>query len=116
VRAEILLLGVRYPTWETTMAIARTFDGPGWTPEQYDTLIARLVERLSLPVGRSAPGVLFHWATKTDAGMRAVDVYESREAADALVQTHIAPIAQELGLPLPAIAEYDVHGFLGLNP
>ena len=33
------------------MAIARVFDGKGWTPQQYD----RLIERMDLG-GRSAPG------------------------------------------------------------
>ena len=63
------------------MAIARIFDAPGWTPDQYDALIARM--QLG---GHSAPGVLFHWAAQTDTGMRAVDVYASRADADRLVQ------------------------------
>jgi hypothetical protein len=97
------------------VAIARTFEGKGWTPEQYDELIARLVAQLGLPDGRSAPGVLFHWAAQTDAGMRAVDVYESREAADALVAHQIAPLAQELGLSLPEISELEVRNFLSAS-
>ncbi len=71
------------------MAIARMFEGKGWTPEQYDELIAKLVADVGLEPGRTAPGVLFHWAAETDAGMRAVDVYESREAADRLMRDHI---------------------------
>lgn len=85
------------------MAIARIFDAPGWTPDQYDSLIARM--QLG---GRSAPGVLFHWAAQTETGMKAVDVYESRPAADHLVQEKIGPIAAELGLPAPEISEFDV--------
>ena len=94
------------------MAIARMFEGKGWTPQQYDELIAKLVADLGLEPGRSAPGVLLHWATSTDDGMRAVDVYESREAADQLVQDHIGPIAGALGLPLPEITEFEVHNLL----
>lgn len=94
------------------MAIARVFDGKGWTPQQYDELIAKLVADLGLPAARSAPGVLFHWAAATDDGMRAVDVYETRDAADRLVQENIGPIAAGLGLPLPEIAEYEVHNLL----
>lgn len=41
--------------------------------------------------------------------MRAVDVHESRPAADRLVQHSIAPIATGLGLPVPDITEFDVH-------
>jgi hypothetical protein len=94
------------------MAVARVFEGKGWTAQQYDELIAKLVAELGLAPGKSAPGVLFHWSATTDDGMRAVDVYESREAADLLVQDSIGPIAAGLGLPLPDITEYEVHNLL----
>lgn len=89
------------------MAIAREFNGAGWTPEQYDALI----ERMDLG-GHSAPGVLYHWAAATADGMHAVDVYESREAADSLAQEKIGPIAADLGLPAPEVREYEVHAVL----
>ena len=94
------------------MAIARIFEGKGWTPAQLDSLNAKLIERLGLAPGQSAPGVLFHWAAKTEDGMRAVDVYEFRQAADELVQQHIGPVAGELGLSPPEVTEYEVHEFL----
>lgn len=94
------------------MAIARVFDGKGWTAEQYDALMVRLVDGMQLPAGRPAPGVLFHWAAPTGEGLRAVDVYESREAADQLAQNQIGPIAADLGLPMPQITEYEVHAYL----
>jgi hypothetical protein len=94
------------------VAIARTFDGKGWTAGQYDELIARLASQLGLEPGQAAPGVVFHWAGATDNGMRAVDVYESREAADRLVSESIGPIAGELGLPLPEINEFEVRNIL----
>jgi hypothetical protein len=97
---------------EVEMAVVRTFEAEGWTPEQYDELIRRLSTRLRLAPGRTAPGVLFHWAAVIDGGMRAVDVYESSEAADRLVSQDIGPIAAELGLPLPTITELPVHAFL----
>jgi hypothetical protein len=89
------------------MTLVREFDAPGWTREDYDRLIARMDLG-----GHSAPGVLFHWAAKTDAGMRAVDVYESRADADRLVQERIGPLAAELGLDTPQITEYEVHALL----
>lgn len=89
------------------MAIARVFDAKGWTPQQYDTLI----ERMDLG-GRSGPGVLFHWAAPTPEGMRAVDVYESVEAADRLAQEKIGPLVQQLGLSMPAITQFEVHSIL----
>jgi hypothetical protein len=96
---------------QRAMAIARVFEGKGWTPGDYDKLIAALLDRLGRGE-RAAPGVLFHWVTATADGMRATDVYESRDAADTLVQEHIGPIAGELGLALPDISEYEVHRFL----
>jgi hypothetical protein len=94
------------------MAIVRTFDAAGWTPAQYDQLIAELVARLGLGPGGSAKGVLFHWAAETPTGMRAVDVYETRADADRLVQDAIGPIAGALGLPLPEVTELEVHNYL----
>jgi hypothetical protein len=87
--------------------IAREFTGRGWTAEQYDALI----ERMNLG-GRSAPGVLYHWAAVTRDGVHAVDVYESREAADRLAGEKIGPLAGELGLSTPEITEYAVHATL----
>lgn len=89
------------------MAIAREFHGKGWTGEQYDQLITKM--NLA---GHSAPGVLFHWAAVTGDGVHAVDVYESREAADRLLQQQVGPIAAELGLAAPDLYEYEVRGYL----
>lgn len=89
------------------MVIAREFHGKGWTGDQYDALMVRM--NLG---GHSAPGVLFHWAAATDDGMHAVDVYESRQAADQLVRDQVGPISAELGLEAPEIREYEVRGYL----
>jgi hypothetical protein len=94
------------------MAVARVFEGKGWTAQQYDELIVKLAADVGLDAGQSAPGVLFHWAAATEGGMRAIDVYESRDAADRLVQDHIGPIAGSLGLPVPEITEFEVHNYL----
>lgn len=92
------------------MTVARIFDGKGWTAEQYDELLRRLLDGLGRG-RRAAPGVLFHWSAATDDGIRAVDVYDSRESADALAG-RIVPIAADMGLATPAISEFDVHDFL----
>ncbi len=94
------------------MAIVRTFECKGWTRADYDKLMEGLTAHYGLAPGRAAPGVLFHWAAETDDGMRAVDVYESRAAADRLVGETIGPLAGELGLPLPEIDELEVHNAL----
>lgn len=92
------------------MAIARVFDGKGWSAQQYDDLLARLLDGFGQ--GRkTAPGVLFHWSAVTEDGMRAVDVYESREAADNLAP-QIGAIAADLGLAMPDVSECEVHDFL----
>ncbi|HET6908950.1 MAG TPA: hypothetical protein VFH54_06380 [Mycobacteriales bacterium] len=92
------------------MALARVFDGNGWTAEQYDALLERLLDQLGQG-RRTAPGVLFHWSAATDGGMQAVDVYDSRESADDLAG-RIGPIAAELGMAMPDITEYEVHNYL----
>jgi hypothetical protein len=92
------------------VAVARIFEGTGWTSDQYDELITRLLDGIGRG-RRIAPGVLFHWSAATDGGMRAVDVYETREAADRLAG-QIGPIAEQLGLAMPAISEYEVHDYL----
>ena len=79
-----------------------------------DAVLARgagEVERMDLG-GRAAPGVVFHWSAVTEDGVHAVDVYESRAAADALAGEKIGPLAAELGLDMPAIREYAVHATL----
>jgi len=92
--------------------IARVFEAKGWTVGQYDDLMKHLVDELQLDPGRPAPGVVVHWAAPTADGVLAVDVYESREAADRLVSDSIGPIAARLDLPLPEITEYEVHNLL----
>jgi len=59
------------------VAVAVQLDFKGGTLEQYD----EAAERLGfLPGGPSARAELFHWVTKTDDGVRVVDVWETREA------------------------------------
>lgn len=94
------------------MALAREFQCKGWTADQYEALLARCAERLNLGRDQIWPGNIFHWAAVTPTGLHVVDVYESREAGDRLAQEQIVPVAQELGLPMPEITEYEVHSFL----
>ena len=57
------------------MAIAVQLDFDGMTLDQYDEVIKRMG---FTPGGQGGPGVLFHWVTKTDKGLRVTDVWESR--------------------------------------
>jgi hypothetical protein len=89
------------------MAIARVFDGPGWTADQY----GELIERMGFGA-HSAPGVLFHWATVTEEGIRATDVYATQEDADRLAAESVGPLAAELGLAPPTVSQYEVLRYL----
>ena len=93
------------------MAVARIFECPGWTAEQYDQLIARMDLG-----GHSAPGVLFHVAGPTPDGFRAIDVYDSIESADRLAMDSVIPIATSLGLTPPEVTQFDVHNVLQHRP
>ena len=58
------------------MAVGVQLDFEGATIEQYD----QILEKMGLTHrGPGGPGSLFHWVTKTENGLRATDVWESRE-------------------------------------
>ncbi len=89
------------------MAIVRVYDAEGWSVDDYD----RVMDRMGLG-GHTAPGVLFNWCATTHAGLRIVDVYESRAIADDLSETKIQPILAEMGLSPPVVTEYETHSYL----
>jgi hypothetical protein len=91
------------------MKVARIFECKGWTAAEYDELI----RQMDLG-GQAAPGVLFHVAGPTPEGFRAIDVYESVEAADRVASDRVMPIATSLGLTPPDVSQFDVHNVLGL--
>ena len=91
------------------MAVAVQLDFPGATVEQYDQLINKMGFR---PEGTSEPGCLFHWVTKTDGGIRVVDVWRRREQFEKFAEQKIGPFSQEVGIPgPPAIAFFEVHNY-----
>lgn len=92
------------------MAVGVVLDFAGGTLEQYD----RIQELMGLTSGGDTPpGALFHWVTATDDGIRVTDVWESREAFEAFAQSHIAPLAEQAGVPNPPqIQFHDVHSHL----
>ena len=53
--------------------------------------------------------MVFHCTAVTPDDAPAVHVHESREAADPLTNEKIAPLAADLGLDMPEIADYPVH-------
>ena len=92
------------------MAVVAQMDFRGGTLDLYD----QVIEKMGLQPGGPGPsGLLFHRVTKTDDGLRVVDVWESREACDRFTETQIAPITQEVGVPGPPDVQFfDVHNYL----
>jgi hypothetical protein len=85
------------------MAVAVILDFPGATLEQYD----QVLDLMGLTKGGAGPpGALFHWATKSDDGIRVVDVWESREAFDRFAQEKIGPLTQQVGMTDPPRTRY----------
>jgi hypothetical protein len=92
------------------MAIGVQLDFIGATLDQYDEAIERMG---LLPGGPSAPEELFHWVTKTDDGIRVVDVWESREAFDQFMSVRFEAVAPEIGMDdPPEIQFFEVHNYL----
>jgi len=90
------------------VAVGVQLDFRGATLEQYD----EIVEAMGfLPGGPSTPGALFHWVTKTDEGIRFVDVWESRDAYEAFAHK-CRPVFQEAGIVnAPEMQFFEVHNY-----
>jgi hypothetical protein len=92
------------------MAVAVELNFAGGTTDQYDQIIKKMG---FVPGGKGAPGGLFHWVTRTDGGMRVVDVWETREQFERFAQEKIGPISAEVGIPAPpTITFHEVHNYL----
>ena len=92
------------------MAVAVQLDFKGTTLDQYDQVIEKMGFR---PAGAGAPSGLFHWVTKTDDGIRVVDVWETKEAFEKFAQDEIGPRTQEVGIPSPPeIQFFELHNYL----
>jgi hypothetical protein len=91
------------------MAIAVQMDFEGATLEQYDNVL----ELMGLtPKGPGPAGSISHFATKTDSGLRVVDVWESREQFDKFAQEQIGPFSQQAGITgQPAMQFFEVHNY-----
>ena len=92
------------------MAIAVQQDFPGGTLAQYDEVVKRMGFH---PGGPGAKGGLFHWVTKTDGGIRVVDVWESRDQFEKFAAEKIGPISAQVGVAAPPkITFFEVHNYL----
>ncbi len=81
----------------------------GATLEQYD----EVAEVLGLLPGSPMPWQgLFHWVTKTDDGIRVIDVWQSRDAFEKFVEEKVVPIYRDIGVTDPPEIEFfDVHNY-----
>jgi hypothetical protein len=95
---------------EGAMPTAFELNYPGVSLEQYD----QVIEAMGFtPGGAHVPGCLFHWAAKTDDGIRVVDVWESKEQFERFAEEKIGPLTEQAGFgPPPAITSYEVHNHL----
>ena len=92
------------------MAIGVQMEFPGATLAQYDQVIQKMGFRLG---GPGAPGGLFHWVTKTDAGIRVVDVWESREQYEKFSAERVRPLSAQVGITeSPKVTFFEVHNYL----
>jgi hypothetical protein len=89
------------------MAIGLIMDFEGGTLDQYD----QVVEKMALG-GKVPDGAHFHWVTKTDDGIRVVDVWEDPAKFAAFSEEKIGPITAEVGLSPPSVTQYEVHNIL----
>jgi len=92
------------------MAIGVQQDFPGATLAQYDQVVQKMGFR---PGGPGAPGGLFHWVTKTDTGIRVVDVWESRAQFEKFAAEKVGPLSAQVGISAaPKITFFEVHNYL----
>jgi hypothetical protein len=92
------------------MTVGVQLDFPGVTLDQYDQAIERMG---LLPGGPGSRHELFHWVTKTESGIRIVDVWESREAYEEFAKETMYPVASEVGVDeTPEIQFFEVHNYL----
>lgn len=90
------------------MAVGVQLDFGGATLDQYD----RVTELAGyLPFGPAPRDELFHWAAKTDDGIRIIDVWESRDAFERFVLERLTPIFEEVGMPGPEIQFFEIHNY-----
>ena len=75
------------------MAVAMFMRWPGITPDQYDSVMARL----DLDANPAAGGVL-HLAALTDDGLEVCDVWQTEQAFHGFLQQRLLPVASALEL------------------
>lgn len=75
------------------MAVAMFVHFPGLSSERY----SELMSRLDLDVNPAA-GAILHVAAEAVDGVNVVDLWQTKEAAEAFVQQRLDPVLAELGI------------------
>ena len=92
------------------MAVGVELKFAGATTDQYDQLVAKMGYKAG---GPGAPGGIFHCVTKTEDGLRVIDVWQTREVFEKFAQEKIGPLSQEVGISNPPqISFFEVHNYL----
>lgn len=92
------------------MAVAVQLDFVGMTLDQYDEILGMMG---LTPTGPGAPGGISHFVTKSEDGVRIVDVWETKEHFERFAQEQIAPYAEKAGVPNPpSVQFFEVHNYL----
>ena len=90
------------------MAVAFLIELPGMTQAQADAIVADL--NLG---GKPNPGQIFHVEGTLDGVFQVVDVWESREALDAFMQSKLVALFQKHGITgQPTIRAFEAHNIL----
>jgi len=82
------------------MSLVLVHQGPTLTQERYEAAVRKLTggkSRLETPADWPVEGLLVHVTGQSDSGFRAVDVWESEEAARRFGEI-LMPILQEVGI------------------
>jgi len=94
---------------EVLMAVGIQLEFRGSTLEQYDQALESLG---LLPGGPAARDQLFHWVTRTDDGIRCIDVWESRQAFENFWETRVGSVLLKIGVvDPPEIQFFEVHNY-----
>ena len=89
------------------MAVESRGSVPGMTGEQYLGTFQQVRAQL-----QAAPGFIAHIGVVTETGVEVTEVWESREQAQAWIDSTIAPMLRAAGAPVPTLDIRPVHNLL----
>lgn len=91
------------------MTVAVQMDFEGATIEQYDQICGKMG---LAPKGPGPAGAISHFVTKTESGIRVVDVWATQEQFEKFAQDQIGPYSADVGLPNPPVLQFfEVHNY-----